>query len=210
MSTIHQKRIAIDKKLDKLEASATAFENQLHLTKDKAVERLELQKQKLNQALNRLKSKLDESKTIAEEKKLNIRNYFENLQVQLALGKADTKEAYENQKNKIKESIRNFEMKVDTELDIFDKEMDETADQFIEEADYLDAELDAMYLQYQIEKAEMKADFDAKKNQAKDKILTFKAKLKEKREKKKEEAEKAFDEMNKQLSEITEPFMFFY
>ena len=55
----------------------------------------------------------------------------------------------------------------------------------------------------------MKADFEAKKNQAKNKIQSFKTNLKEKREKKKEEAENALDELNKQLSEITEPFMFF-
>ncbi len=69
MSKIREIREAIDTKMDKWEASATAFEAQLQQTEEQALAKLEVYKKKLNEALEKFKSEVANAKGINEEKK---------------------------------------------------------------------------------------------------------------------------------------------
>ncbi len=170
MSRIHEIREAIDTKLIKWEAEAAALEAHLTLSKDHAVERLETQKKQFADALTRFKAKVDESKTTAKEEKKEIRNKLEHLQVQLTLGKAKTKTAYESQIKKIKDAIESFEASIDRELDDASYPV---VVKLIDEANALGAHLDAMEVQFEREKVRRLAQYEQKKNEIAANILAF-------------------------------------
>lgn len=88
MASIHQIREAIDTKLNKWEADATALEAQLTLTKEKASEKLESFKLRFSEALEKLKDEINESQKLLGEKKQQLTSQLDRLQVPLALGKA--------------------------------------------------------------------------------------------------------------------------
>ncbi|MGA8832542.1 MAG: hypothetical protein WB554_13110, partial [Desulfomonilaceae bacterium] len=72
MSKIKEIREAIDTKLDKWKASATAIEAQLQLSKEQAMEELEISKKRLNETLEGFKSEIVKAKGLADEKKTEI------------------------------------------------------------------------------------------------------------------------------------------
>ncbi len=135
MSKIREIRESIDKKLDRWEASATAFEAQLQQTKEQALAKLEVRKKKLNEAVEKFKSEVAKAKGIAEEKKKEMQAQFDDLQVQLALGKAEARDAFEAQRKKIQHSIATLEATVDRHLDAagnaLDDSLEKAADKYI-------------------------------------------------------------------------------
>ena len=148
MSKIREIREAIDTKLDKWEAGATAVEAQLQQTKEQALEELEARKKRLNATLEAFKSEVAKAKGIADEKKTEIQARFEDVQVQLALGKAEARDAFEAQKEKIHHSIATLETTLDRELDAAGQSIDESlrtaANKFIVAAIDLEAEMEAL------------------------------------------------------------------
>jgi hypothetical protein len=179
MSRIKEIREAIDTKLDKFEAEASAIESQLNLSKDNAIEKLETQKKQFADVLTGFKGKINESKAIAQEEKTKIQNQLENLRVQLALGKAESKAAYESQKKAIEDAIKSFESSIDRELD---EASDAVTSKLIGEANALGAQLDAMKVQFEREKAEGQAQFEEQKKELAAKILAFRQDLRDKKQ----------------------------
>ena len=157
MSKIREIREAIDTKLDKWEARATAVEAQLQQTKEQALEELEARKKRLNETLEGFKSEVAKAKGIADEKKTEIQARFEDLQVQLALGKAEARDAFEAQKEKIQRSIDTLETTIDHELEVAGQAIDESlqkaANMFIVAAIDLEAEMEALGVQFEVKKA---------------------------------------------------------
>ena len=91
----------------------TAIEAQLQLSKEQAIEELEVRKKRLNETLEGFKSEVVKAKGLADEKKTEIQAMFDELQVQLALGKAEARDSFEAQREKIQHSIATLEATVD-------------------------------------------------------------------------------------------------
>src|SRR5208337_5639821 len=144
MPKVKEIRESIDKKLDHWEASATAFEAQLQQTEEQARAELEVRKKKLNEALEKFKSELAKVKGITEEKKKEMQAQFDDLQVQLALGKAEARDVFETQRKKIQHSIATLEATVDRHLDAADKSLEQAADKLIAADIEYEAEADAL------------------------------------------------------------------
>jgi len=103
METITQETLS-EKIIEGLRRAATELEKfrlQAALGKAEAVEAYEEAKKKLNHFIHESRAKLDEMKDLAMERSTQIKAALEILQVQLALGKAETKEIFEAQKKKI-------------------------------------------------------------------------------------------------------------
>jgi hypothetical protein len=181
MSKVREIRESIDKKLDHWEASATAFEVQLQQTKEQAVAKLEVRKKTLNEALVKFKSEVAKAKGIAEETKKGMQAQFDDLQLQLTLGKAEAKEAFEAQGKKIRHSIATLEATVDRHLDAaghaIDNSLEKASDKFIAAAIQYEAEADALEAQLFMKKAEAKAQFEKKKSDLLAQINEFKTEL---------------------------------
>jgi hypothetical protein len=116
MSRIKQLRSSIEKKLDFLEHQALALEAQLTQTKEQALQRLEQRKQLLREVLQRVQADLQKSKDIAAQAKTEVQVKLEQLQVQLALGKADAREKFEEQRTKTLKVLNEFESIADQKL----------------------------------------------------------------------------------------------
>lgn len=185
MSTVKEIREAVDAKLDKWEAQATALEAQLELNKADVLKRVEEQKGKLGQIAQSVRDKIDDAGGCAEETKAKIRTSFDHLQVQLALGVADTRDAYQDWKQKLQSSIAKFEADLDLAAKEDDAalkaELDALMADYVKEADALEAEIDAMESKFDEDKAHAKADFEKYKQDLQSKIDAYKAEVDEKR-----------------------------
>jgi len=210
MSKIREIRESIDKQLDHWEASATAFEGQLQKTKEQALGKLEARKKTLNEALEKFKSEVAKAKGITEEKKKEMQAQFDDLQVQLALGKADTRDALEAQRKKVRDLIATLEATVDRHLDAAgqaaDKSIEEAADRLIAADIEYEAEADALEAQFFMKKAEAKAQFEKKKSDLLAQINEFKTKVQGKRGMAKEKAATFEKEMSSGISQIKQAF----
>jgi len=203
MSRVKEIREAIDTKLDKYEAEASAIESQLNLSKDKAIEKLETQKKQFADVLTGFKAKINESKAIAQEEKTKIQNQLENLRVQLALGKAESKAAYESQKKAIEDAIKSFETSIDRELD---EAVDAVTSKLIGEANALGAQLDAMKVQFERAKAEGQAQFEEQKKELAAKVQAFRQDLREKKQRAVNKGTAFESELSAGLSQVKTAF----
>jgi hypothetical protein len=185
MSNIKKIRENMNSKLDKWEAEATAFQAQLELNKEQVKNRVEQQKQRLEEISQQMKDKIDAAGDYTEETKAKIKSSFEHMQTQLAQGVADTRDGYQDWKQKVQSSIAGFEKEVEVALDEKGAQLDAVLDAlkvaYVKQTGAWEAEIDAMQAQLQEAKSSAKADFEKYKQDAQSKINDFRQELNEKR-----------------------------
>jgi hypothetical protein len=166
MSKGREIRESFDKKLDHWEAGSTEFEMQLQNATEQTPARLEICRKILNEALERFKSEVVKVKGISEERKKEMEEYFDDVEVQLALVKAEDIDAFKVQRKMIKYSIATLEDTVNRHLEAgghaADKSLQEASDKFIAAAIEYEAEADALEAQVFMEKADPTARFERK------------------------------------------------
>ncbi len=181
MSRIKAIRASLDKKLDSLEHQALALEAQLTQTKEQGLQRLEERKQQLRDLLKQVQAEVQKSKEVAEQAKGEVQTKLEQLQVQLALGKADARDTFEEQRTKILKALREFEAVADQKLAGAAFEAGWLWEDLVGRASSLEAELDALKGRFEVEKAKQQATLESKKQELLAKLETYKTQLKEKR-----------------------------
>jgi len=181
MSRIKELRASFDKKLDALEHQALAFEAQLTQTKDEAMQRLEQRKQQLQDLLTQVKTDVQKSKEMAEQAKTEVRAKLEHLQVQLALGKADARDSFEEQRTKILKALTEFESVADQKLKGAAIESGRVWEDLVGRASTLEAELEALKGRFETEKAKQQVTLESKKQELLTELVSFKDRLKVKR-----------------------------
>ena len=150
MASIKDIWAAIDAGLDKLQAKTEAAAKQISLSKDELDVHIKTQEDKLNDAAAELQAKLDQA--VPEETRTKIQGAVEGLQVQLTLGAADTRDAFNSKKKEIQRAIAEFNAALDA-ADAADQremaaELDALLAIYVAEAVALDAELEAMEEKY--------------------------------------------------------------
>lgn len=163
MSRIKELRVSIDKKLDALEHQALALESQLAQTKEQALQRLEQRKQQLRELLQQVQTEIQQSKELAAQVKTEVQAKLEHLQVQLALGKAEAREALEEHRTKILKALSEFESIVDEKLKGADFESGKLWENLVDRASILEAEFEALKNRFESEKAKQEAQLEEKK-----------------------------------------------
>ena len=153
MKSIKEVRAAINSQLDKIEAKAEAAKAQLDLSKTEVDQRLEQQEQSLLEAAEKLTAKLEAAGVVAEEEKTKIKGSLEGLQVQLALGSAETRDAFNKKKAEVNHRIAEFNAELDAAEAAGEREAIEEIKAEIEiyavEVIVLEAELEAADDNYQ-------------------------------------------------------------
>lgn len=182
MSRIRELRASFDKKLDALEHQALALEAQLTQTKDQAAQRLEQHKEQLRDFLKQVQSDVQKSKEMAEQAKFEVQAKLEHLQVQLALGKADARDAYEEQRVKILKALNEFESVAEQKLKGAAFESGKVWDDLVGRTSMLDAEFEALEGRFESEKTKQQGALESKKQELLNKLVMFKDQLKAKRE----------------------------
>ena len=147
MTSIKEVRAAIDAGLDKLQAKAEASAKQISLSCDDLNIYIDEQKEKLNDASVKLQEKLNEA--VSEETRIKIQGAAEHLQVQLALGAADTRDAFTVKKKEIQRAIAKFNAEIDAaEERETTAELNALMQVYVAQTVTLEAELEAMEEQF--------------------------------------------------------------
>ena len=181
MSRIKEFRASFDKKLDALEHQALALEAHLTQTKDQAMERLEQRKQQLRDLLNQVQADVQKSKEMAAQAKTEVQATLEHLQVQLALGKADARDTFEEQRAKILKALNEFEFIAEQKLKGAGFESGKIWEDLVGRTSRLEAEFEAIKDRFESEKAKQQVTLEWKKEELLAKLVLFKDQLNAKR-----------------------------
>jgi hypothetical protein len=181
MLRIKELRASLDKKLDALEHQALALEAQLTQTPQQILQRLEERKQQLRDLLKQVQIDVQKSKEMAEQTKTEVQAKLEHLQVQLALGKADARDTFEEQRVKILKALNEFESVADQKLKGAVFESGRVWEDLVGRTSKLEAEFEALKDRFESEKAKQQVRLEWKKEELLAKLVTFKDQLNEKR-----------------------------
>ncbi len=206
MSRIKELRASFDKKLEALEHQALALEAQLTQTKDQALQRLEQRKQQLQELLGQVRADVEKSKEMAEQAKIEVQGRLEHLQVQLALGKADARDTFEEQRSKILKALNEFESVADQKLKGAAFESGKVWEDLVGRTSSLDAEFDALKSRFEHEKAKQQVVLESKKQELLTDLVLFKDRLKAKREAVQAKADVFETDMRQGLDQIKAGF----
>lgn len=158
MTSIKQIREAIDSGLDKLQAKAEAAAAHLNLSDDEVHDRIAGLQDKLKESAAAMQAKLAETEEYAAEATKEIKPALEHLQVQLALGKADSRDAFIARKKQIQHAIAEYNARLDAADAAEEREMAAEVDAYVkayvEQAAALEAELEAMEDSYEKQEGE--------------------------------------------------------
>ena len=182
MLRIKELRASFDKKLDALEHQALALEAQLTQTKDQALQRLEQRKQQLRDLLKQVQVDVQKSKEMAEQAKTEVQGKLEHLQVQLALGKADARDTFEEQRAKILKALNEFESVAEQKLKGAAFESGRVWEDLVGLTSPLEAELEALKGRFESEKTKQQVMLESTKQELLTKLVLFKDQLKVKRD----------------------------
>lgn len=153
MTSIKQIREAIDAGLDSLKARAEAAAEHLNLSDDEVHDRIAGLQDKLKESATALQAKMAETGEFAAETTKEIKPALEHLQVQLALGKADSRDAFLARKKEIQHAIAEFNARLDAADAAEEREMAAEVDAYLkayaEQAATLEAELAVMEESYE-------------------------------------------------------------
>lgn len=181
MSRIKELRTSLDKKLDALEHQALALEAQLTQTKEQVLLRLEQRKEQLRDVLKVIQTELQKSKEVAGQAKAEVQAKLDHLQVQLALGKADARDKFEEQRTNILKALTEFEAIADQKLKGAAFETGKVWEDLVGRTSTLEAEFEALKERLGREKAKQGTLLDSKKQELLAKLEAFKEQLKAKR-----------------------------
>jgi DNA repair exonuclease SbcCD ATPase subunit len=206
MSRIKELRASLDKKLDSLEHQALALEAQLTQTKEQALQRLEQRKQHLKDVLKQVQAEVQKSKEIAEQAKTEVQAKLEQLQVQLALGKADARDTFEEQRTKILKALSEFESVADLKLKAVGFESGKVWEDLVGGASTLEAEFEALKGRFESEKAKQQVALESNKQELLAKLQAYKSQLNEKRRMIQTKADTFEADLRKGLDQIKSGF----
>jgi hypothetical protein len=181
MSRIKEFRASLEKKLDALEHQALALEAQLTQTKDQVMQRLEQRKQQLRDLLKQVQADVQKSKEIAGQAKTEVQATLEHLQVQLALGKADARDTFEEQRTKILKALNEFESVAEQKLKGATFESGRVWEDLVGQTSRLEAEFEALKDRFESEKAKQQVTLEWNKEELLTKLVLFKDQLNAKR-----------------------------
>jgi len=164
----------IIKGLKKAVVEIEEFRLQAALGKAEARDIYEASKKKLNRYVQEAHIRLESVKTVTKDKANELRAVLETLQVQLALGMADSREVFEAQRKKISRSLSQLEKVLENNHD---------ADAYLAtlrmEVKKFRIKMDILKLRYELNKLSAKTEFEDRKKEFSKKVSEMKKMLAE-------------------------------
>ncbi|MHB2018048.1 MAG: hypothetical protein ACYCW6_13945 [Candidatus Xenobia bacterium] len=99
----------IEADLEMLQARVDSLEAQVSLPRQQATERLEQAKQRMRDALDDVKGEFSRQQSLAAEHRQKLAQAVDELKLQIALGKAETRDAIEAQSKTFESAVGSFE-----------------------------------------------------------------------------------------------------
>ena len=182
MSRIKALRASIENKIDALEQQAQALEAQLTQSKEQAIQRLEQGKQQLGDVVTSVQADLRRSKDVADHIRAEVQAKLDHLQVQLALGKADARDASDEQREKIFKALNEFETIVDQKLTGMAFDSGRLWEQLVERSNRLEAEFEVLTHRLSVESRQQLTVVEATKQELLQKLRAYRDDLRVKRQ----------------------------
>ena len=154
MSIIKSIRERLDHQLERWDARLDALEAQLGETRDETLERVRAGQQRLAAISEQVEERLEDVADLSEEKALDLRTELQALRVQLALGKAETRDAYQAQRRRVSHAVSQVESKLGHFEEHLEDDLADEVESFVRAADRLHVELQAAEVQFALFKAE--------------------------------------------------------
>lgn len=193
-----------DKIINGLKNAITELEEfrvQAALGKAEAKDIYEDVKKKFKTSIHEAKVKFDSIKTEASYEALHIKNFFESLQVQLALGKAESKEIFEEQSKKIRQALHDLENSIRS-----NKQTSELYSTVLMDIEKFKIKMDILKLKYELKKMDVKDEFEEKKLEFLKQMSSLKDKMLLKEKKNPERWEHFQDEISEAYSHLKKAF----
>jgi flagellar hook-basal body complex protein FliE len=184
-----------DKIINGLKKAAVELEEfrvQAALGKAEAHDAYEEAKKKFRQYLHEAEQRFDKSKTTVKDTVEELKVVFQVLQVQLALGKAETREAFEAQRKKISQALHTLETLLEN-----NKITAEYYEVLHTEIQKFKIKMEILKLRYELNKMSAQEEFEEKKKDFSAKMEDIAKKLKEKEKK----AEKTWEHFRDDIAE---------
>lgn len=158
--------------LKKASVELEEFRLQAALGKAEAHDVFEDAKKKFNKILHESIIKIDSAKVEVKEKSTQLKTLLETLQVQLALGKAEGKEAFEAQRKKIDRALNEVESFLKR-----NKTANEYSAKVLLELGKFRIKLDILKLRYELNKLQARIKFNEKKKDLTKRLSDIKKRL---------------------------------
>ncbi|MEL7343221.1 MAG: hypothetical protein AAGM67_22245, partial [Bacteroidota bacterium] len=127
----------------------------------------------------------------------NLRTRLDELKVQLALGKAESRDAYEDQKDKLEEALKHTQTALGEWSDEADAKLSDVSQVLKEKATLFETKMDLFKVQFALGKAEAKEEWEEKKEEIRSHLMGIRKKADEGKDK----AEDKWDEFSEEMSE---------
>lgn len=210
MSKIHQIRQSLQHQLEQWGAMAESLELQLTLGRAEALQRFDEQRQRLRTQLQELKSRLAQIDELGADARTRAQAALEHLEVQLALARAETRDAYLEQRDKLRQAIHALEERLEEAAASGDEglqqRMEAELKTFVGHADRLLAELEALEFQFRIQGESTRQHLTDAKNALVLKIQSFRKQLGEVQGQAKERMQQAENELGQAARHLKDAF----
>jgi len=191
MKTLAKQKESVETQFAKWESRINSLMVSIDDKSGVVANHLQEKKDKLLSTISQIDSKLD---ILSPEKKKKLLEKRDTLKVQLALGKAEFKTNYEENKKLYQNAIRDYEAQLESDLEIEDQLLEKA---WIEDSIAYEEAMEAYAVEMVKEDEEMAADFEKKKNEIKESLQSFKLKVEEKNKKFKEGINESFEDIIK-------------
>lgn len=172
MSKLQEIRERMHIRAERWEDRLEALEAQLESTGEQAMKRVEDTATALAHAAEALEKKLEPA---AHE----IRQSVDELRVQMALGKAETRDAFEAESKKVQQQLHAAEHLVDSWGDELEARADQETERFARVGDRLRSELEGAELQYALGRAEARDAVTEGRRELRDLVADARRELRE-------------------------------
>lgn len=210
MDTIGKIRQAVDVQLDWMKVQLSTFEGQLRLTRDEALKQFEASKKKVDEAAEEVQSLVEKANGVAGETKAKARSAFDHLRVQLALGRAESLQAYEEQTKKLEAAVASFEAEVDKASAEADEDLSQARSEvykrFVATSDALRAQQQAIAARFEQGEARAKAEIEKHQREIETQIADLRKRVDAQRENAAEKLGELKDEFTESVSKVRDAF----
>ncbi|MCG3200371.1 MAG: hypothetical protein NFCOHLIN_00223 [Gammaproteobacteria bacterium] len=158
MMSLEQIRASVKSQMDAWQAMAQAFEVQMNLGRREAIDRLEQQKQMFREGLDRLKAEAGRSRGMVEGQRQALTTAFDELKVQLSLGRAETRDLLTAQQKTVQDSISRLDRELNRNLDTL---TDTVGEGYVRWVDTVKAEYEAASAHFAETQARQKENWQA-------------------------------------------------
>lgn len=210
MSKIHQIRQSLQHQLEQWGAMAESLELQLTLGRAEALQHFDEQRQRLRTQAQELKGRLAQLDELGADARMRAQAALEHLEVQLALARAETRDAYLEQRDKLRQAIHALEERLDEAAasggEGLGQRMEAELKTFAGHADRLLAELEALEFQFQVHAESARLRLADAKNALVLKLQAFRKQLGERQGQAKERMHQTEDELGQAARHLKDAF----